>query len=260
MNRIKTIALSVLLVASASVFAATNPITVNGKTITSASQERLIKQIVASGQKRTPELENQVRMQLIQREILRQEAERLKLSQRTDVQEAINDTRVSILIQALMNEYAKKAKVTDKDVKTFYDQQKVAYGTKEYRIGLIAVKTQADANKAITNLKTKSFEDVAKSVSIDPATKDKGGIIDRWVSASQFPSGISYAIQNLKKGAYTTVPVEVGGSFHIVKVLDIRDAQLFPTYEKGKDHFKNLLINSKVQANVQELIQKAVIK
>lgn len=255
----KTLTFALLFSACTAALAVTTPITVNGKTISTATQERMIKQVVANGQKRTPELENQVRMQLIQREILRQESERLKLPQRADVKDAINDARVSISIQALMNEYAKNAKVTDKDVKAFYDQQKVAYGSKEYRLGIISVKTQAEANKAIASLKSKSFEDVAKSVSIDQATKKNGGVIDQWVSASRFPSPISYAIQNLTKGSHTTVPVEVGGTYHIVKVIDVRDAQLFPTYEKGKDHFKNLLVNSIVQKKVQELLQKATI-
>lgn len=260
MNLLKNFAAAALMGTCVCAFALTSPVSVNGKTISTNTQERLIKQIVQTGQKRTPELENQVRMQLIQREILLQEADRLKIPARADVKDAINNARSQVIIQALLNDYAQKTKVTDQQVKDFYDQQKASYGDSEYKLAFISVKTDKEAKEALSQLKTKSFETVAKSMSLDENTKSKGGHLDQWVSASRFPSPVSYAIQNLKKGEYNTVPVRVGTGYHIIKLLDVRKAQLFPKYETSKAHFKNLLINSMVQAQIQELLQKAVIK
>ncbi|MBQ5766632.1 MAG: peptidylprolyl isomerase, partial [Burkholderiaceae bacterium] len=55
-----------LAMASTIAMAAPTAVTVNGKTISAQEQEKVIKQIVKNGQKRTPELEMQVRNQMIQ--------------------------------------------------------------------------------------------------------------------------------------------------------------------------------------------------
>ena len=70
---------------------------------------------------------------------------------------------------------------------------------------------------------------------------------------------IGYAIRNLDKGAYTEVPVRANGLFYVIRVDDTRKAQLFPEYEKSKDHYRNMLVQTKVQENIQQLFQKAKI-
>ena len=77
-----------LAMASTIAMAAPTAVTVNGKTISAQEQEKVIKQIVKNGQKRTPELEMQVRNQMIQQAVLLQEATRVKLSTRSDVKDA----------------------------------------------------------------------------------------------------------------------------------------------------------------------------
>ena len=165
-----------LAVASTVALAAPTAVTVNGKTISVQEQEKVIKQIVKNGQKRTPELEMQVRNQMIQQAVLLQEANRLKLSARSDVKDALNNARDQVLINALIADFAKKNPVNDADVKKFYDDQKKAYGDKEYKISVITVKTEADAKKAVDALKDgKAFDKVAKEMSIDKNAKDTGG-------------------------------------------------------------------------------------
>ena len=120
-----------LAIASTFALAAPTAVTVNGKTISVQEQEKIINQIVKNGQKRTSELEVQVRNQLIQQEVLLQEANRLKLAQRSDVKDAIEASRDNVLINALIADFAKKNPVKDADVKKFYDDQKKAYGDRE---------------------------------------------------------------------------------------------------------------------------------
>ena len=68
------------------------------------------------------------------------------------------------------------------------------------------------------------------------------------------------AIRSLDDGDYTEVPVRANGGFYIIRVDDSRKAPLFPTYDKSKDHYRNILVQTKVQQNIQELFQKANIK
>ncbi len=249
-----------LALASTMAFAAPTAVTVNGKTISAKDQEAVIQQIVKSGQKRTPELEMQVRNQMIEREVLLQEANRLKLANRSEVKQALNNARDTVLINALVADYAKKSPVKDADVKKFYEEQKKIYGDREYKVSVITVKTEADAKKVTDALKGgDKFADVAKKYSVDTATKDKGGKIDTWASSARYPQMIGYAIRNLDKGAYTEVPVRANGLFYVIRVDDTRKAQLFPEYEKSKDQYRNMLVQTKVQENIQQLFQKAKI-
>ena len=104
------------------------------------------------------------------------------------------------------------------------------------------------------------FADVAKKYSMDKSTKDKGGKIDSWTSSANFPQMIGLAIRSLDDGDYTEVPIRANGGYYIIRVDDSRKAQLFPEYSKSKDHYKNMLVQTKVQQNIQELFQKANIK
>ena len=250
-----------LALASTMALAAPTAVTVNGKTISAQAQEKIIQQIVKNGQKRTPELEMQVRNQLIHKEVLLQEANRKKLANRAEVRDAINNARDSVLINALIADFAKKNPVKDADVKKFYEEQKKAYGDKEYKVSVITVKTEADAKKVTEALKDgDKFADVAKKYSMDKSTKDKGGKIDNWTSSANFPQMIGLAIRSLDDGDYTEVPIRANGGYYIIRVDDSRKAQLFPEYSKSKDHYKNMLVQTKVQQNIQELFQKANIK
>ena len=249
-----------LAMASTIAMAAPTAVTVNGKTISAQEQEKVIKQIVKNGQKRTPELEMQVRNQMIQQAVLLQEANRLKLSTRSDVKDALNNARDQVLINALIADFAKKNPVNAADVKKFYDDQKKAYGDKEYKISVIKVKTEADAKKVVDELMDgTSFEKVAKEFSIDKNAKETGGKLDNWASSANFAPMIGYAVRNLDKNKFTEIPVRVGGVFHVIKVDDVRKAELFPSYDKSKDHYRNMLVQTKVQQSIQSLFQKAKI-
>lgn len=161
----------------------------------------------------------------------------------------------------LIADFAKKNPVKDADVKKFYEEQKKAYGDKEYKVSVITVKTEADAKKVTEALKDgDKFADVAKKYSMDKSTKDKGGKIDNWTSSANFPQMIGLAIRSLDDGDYTEVPIRTNGGYYIIRVDDSRKAQLFPEYSKSKDHYKNMLVQTKVQQNIQELFQKANIK
>ncbi len=250
-----------LALAGTIAMAAPTAVTVNGKTISAQEQEKIIKQVVANGQKRTPELEMQVRNQLIQQQVLLQEAGRLKLAQKADVKDAINNAKNQVLVNALVADIAKKNPVKDADVKKFYEEQKKAYGEREYKISVITVKTEADAKKVVDDLKDgDDFEKVAKKYSIDKSTKDQGGKIDKWASAANFPQMIGYAIRSLDKGKFTQVPIQTNGAFHIIQVDDSRKAELFPAYDKSKEHYRNMLVQAKVQGKIHELLQKAKIE
>ena len=56
------------------------------------------------------------------------------------------------------------------------------------------------------------------------------------------------------------IPVRVNNGYFILRVDDTRKAELFPTYEKSKDHYKNMLTQINVNKQIQKLNEKANIK
>jgi foldase protein PrsA len=86
--------------------------------------------------------------------------------------------KLNLLSQRLQKKIiAKKGKVTQAQVKKYYEQNKSRFETPEHRtVEVILTKTEAAAKKAKSEIESgKSFASVAKSVSIDPASKAKGG-------------------------------------------------------------------------------------
>jgi peptidyl-prolyl cis-trans isomerase C len=97
---------------------------VNGQLVTKDQQERIIQNLVNRGQPRTPQLESQVRNRLTSEIVLQQEAEKLKLSRRQDVKQAIEAARNAILTNAAVSEFIKKNPVSDADVKRTFENEK----------------------------------------------------------------------------------------------------------------------------------------
>ncbi|HWT71808.1 MAG TPA: SurA N-terminal domain-containing protein, partial [Oxalicibacterium sp.] len=138
---LKPARLLVVLLASAALPAmAQNLAVVNGKPVPSSRADLMVKQITAQGQQQdTPELRNMVKDELINREILVQEADKLGLGTKPEVKTQIDIARQSILIRALVADYLKKNPVKDADVKAEYDKYKAQAGDKEYHVRHILV-------------------------------------------------------------------------------------------------------------------------
>ena len=113
------------LAAVAPLASAQNIAIVNNKPVPKARVEAFIDQVVKQGQQqRTPELEKQVRDELVLREIFQQEAERRGLAATADYKQQMEFARQSILIRELFNDFNKKNAVSDAEVLAEYNQLK----------------------------------------------------------------------------------------------------------------------------------------
>ncbi|MBY0237051.1 MAG: peptidylprolyl isomerase, partial [Burkholderiaceae bacterium] len=82
---------------------------VNGKPVPKARAEALISQVTKSGQQqRTPELEAQVKDEVVLREIFMQEAAKRGIPASADYQAQLEMAKQSIMIRELFADYAKK--------------------------------------------------------------------------------------------------------------------------------------------------------
>jgi peptidyl-prolyl cis-trans isomerase C len=238
---------------------AQNLAVVNGKAIPSSRADTLIKQMTAQGQKDTPQLRSMVKEEMINREVLVQEADKLGLSNSPEVKNQLDIARQSIVIRALVNDFLKKHPITDAEVKAEYDRYKAQAGDKEYHARHILVKTEDEAKAIIAKLKNGAkFEDLAKQDSKDPGSAPNGGDLD-WATPASFVKPFSDAMVGLKKGQFTETPVKTQFGYHIIKLEDVRPAKI-PTMEEVKPQIVEALQQKKWQAYQQELRKKATIK
>jgi peptidyl-prolyl cis-trans isomerase C len=233
---------------------------VNGKKITQKQYQTHLKQRQAqipNGQ-RTPVNRKIVLDELINREVLLQEAKRLKLHKDKKVLAQLKQQKDNLLIQALISRSPASKPVSDKDLKKVYDQQIGGADPKEYKARHILVKDEALAKKLIIKLNDgKDFEELAKKESTGPSGKTGGDL--GWFSAARMVPAFSKATAKLKKGTHSQKPVKTKFGFHIIKLEDTRKREL-PKFENVKNQIRPLVQNERLQKYVLKLRSKAKIE
>ena len=238
---------------------AQNVAIVNGKAIPKSRIDALAQQVARSGRPVTPDMENQLREEVIAREVFMQEAEKRGLSASDDFKVQMELARQTILIRELFADYQKKNPVTDAELKAEYDKFAAANGGKEYKARHILVEKEADAKAIIASLKKGGkFEEIAKKQSKDPGSGAKGGDLD-WANPSSYVPEFSEALLKLNKGQMVETPVKSQFGYHIIRVDDIRSAQL-PAFEEVKPQIAQQMQQQKLAAFQEDLRKKAKIE
>jgi peptidyl-prolyl cis-trans isomerase C len=249
--------LVMLFAAAALPVMAQNIAVVNGKPVPVAREDAMIKQMAAQGQQDTPKLREMIKEELINREILIQEADKLGLSASAEVKAQMELARQSIVIRALVTDFVKKHPVSDAEIQAEYDKFKAQTGDKEYHVRHILVEKEDDAKAIIAKIKGGAkFEDLAKQ-SKDPGSAANGGDLD-WASPATFVKEFSTAMVALKKGEMTETPVKTQFGYHIIKVEDVRAAKV-PTLDEVKAKISESLQQKKLQEFQADLKKKAKI-
>jgi peptidyl-prolyl cis-trans isomerase C len=231
---------------------------VNGKAVPTSRAEALAQQVARSGRPMTPEVEGQIKEEVIAREIFMQEAQKRGLDATAEYKTQIELARQTILIRELFAEFQKTSAVTDADVQAEYDKFVAANGGKEYRARHILVETQAQAEAILASLKKGGkFEDIAKKQSKDPGSGANGGDLD-WAASGNYVKEFSDAMVALNKGQLSA-PVQSQFGFHIIRLDDVREAQL-PKLEDVKPQIVQQMTQQRMAAFQQELRAKAKVE
>jgi peptidyl-prolyl cis-trans isomerase C len=256
--KISKLALSLVTVLSMSAWAQ-NLAVVNGKPVPSSRVEALKQQVERSGRPVTPEILAQIKEELIAREIFMQEARKRGLDASEDYKAQLELARQSLLIRELFANFQKKNPVTDAEIKAEYDKFVAANGGKEYRARHILVEKEEEAKALIAELKKGGkFEELAKKASKDPGSGANGGDLD-WANAASYVPEFSNAMVKLDKGQMTDAPVKSQFGFHIIRVDDVREAQL-PKLDEVKPQITQQLTQSKLGKFQEDLRAKAKVQ
>ncbi len=232
---------------------------VNGKAVPTARADALAQQVAKSGRPVTPEMQGQLREEVIMREIFMQEAQKRGLDVTEDFRVQMELARQSLLIRELFAEFRKQNPVSDAEAKAEYDKFAAANSGKEYKARHILVEKEADAKAIIASLKKGGkFEEIAKKSSKDPGSGANGGQLD-WAAAGSYVKEFSDAMSALEKGKMTDTPVKSQFGFHIIKLDDVRDTQL-PKFDDVKPQISQQLTQQKLSGFQQELRAKAKVE
>ena len=235
---------------------------VNGKAVPKTRAEALTQQVVRSGRPMTPDLEQQIREEVIAREIFMQEAQKRGLDASDDYKSQIELARQTILIRLLFSDYQEKNPVTDAEIQAEYDKFVAANGGKEYRARHILVESESQAKSLIASLtaakKPARFEDLAKKFSKDPGSGANGGDLD-WSSAGNYVKEFSDAMVGLQKGQLTAAPVKTQFGWHIIRLDDVREAQL-PALQDVKPQIAQQLQQQRLANFQQDMRSKAKVE
>ncbi|ARP95930.1 peptidylprolyl isomerase [Bordetella genomosp. 13] len=240
---------------------AQNVATVNGKPITQKSLDEFVKLLGTQGATDSPQLREQVKQEMINRQVFVQAAEKQGIAKQPAVQTEIELARQGILVRALMADYLEKHPVTDAQVQAQYDKLKQEQsGKSEYKVRHILVKDEKNANDILAQVKSdkSKFEDLAKKNSQDPGSAERGGDLG-WAPPTNYVPPFADAVSKLKKGELADKPVQTQFGWHVIQVEDTRPVQ-FPPLDQVRPQIEEMMRQQTLSAFQKDLRDKAKIQ
>ncbi len=183
--------------------------------------------------------------ELVKKEILYQEAKKKGLEDNQDYKKKVEDFKKYTLISLLLEkEIEDKAKVTEKEVRDYYDSHKDGLATNsQIRASHILLKTEEEAKKVKEQLgKGGDFARIAKEKSLDTGSAKNGGDLG-FFSRGQMVPEFERAAFSLGVGEVSG-PVKTQFGYHIIKVTDKKQEPI-AEFEKVKDSLTQKLTAEK---------------
>ncbi|MFN2646353.1 MAG: peptidylprolyl isomerase [Burkholderiales bacterium] len=232
---------------------------VNGVPVPASYLDFMMQQQKSRGAPDNAQTRNMVRDELVNREIVSQEAQRQGLAKDPSVQTQLAIARQEILVGAYLRDWVRKHPVSEDEVQKEYERAKGQSGDKEYRARHILVESEDQAKSLIGELKKgANFSDLAQKNSKDPGSKERGGDLD-WNVPAAFDKNFSEAMVKLDKGKFTEAPVQTRFGYHIIQLDDVRQTR-FPAFAEVKPRIQQQLTQQKVEELVRGLRAKAKVE
>jgi peptidyl-prolyl cis-trans isomerase C len=237
----------------------TKAVSVNGVLIPAARFEFMANMAKQQGQPDSAELHTMVKENLVNQEILVQEAMKKGLDKNPETAMQLEMMRQQILGRAAIGDYIKSNPVKDELLKAEYEKMTALMGDKEYHARHILVEKEDEAKAVIAELNKKGdFAKIAKAKSKDAGSAKNGGDLE-WQPPSRFVKVFSDAMIALEKGKYSQTPVKSEHGYHVIKLEDSRDMKK-PEFSQVKEQLKPRLQNQQIETMITEMRAKAKIE
>lgn len=188
-------------------------------------------------QARSPQAKQEFLQSYLAQEILYRQALQEELSEKPEVKRLVDEVTRSVLGRQLMNEQlASRINITDTDLQMYYTAHKDKYvEPAKARISHIRLGEREKATEVLDSIKAgQDFAELAKELSEDDETRDKGGHVERDVVAGAYVPGIgdaneiNEAIFAAEAPALLDKPFQTENGWEIVKV-----EEKFPERQKS---------------------------
>jgi peptidyl-prolyl cis-trans isomerase C len=232
---------------------------VNGVAVPRARQDLLMQQQGTRGMPDNEQTRALVRDELINREVLYQEAQKTGVGKKPEVQAQLDMARQEVMVSAYVRDWVRTHPVTDADVQKEYERAKSQAGDKEYRARHILVETEEQAKSLIDELKKGGkFEDLATKNSKDPGSAQRGGDLD-WNVPGTYDKQFADALVKLDKGKYTDTPVHTRFGYHVIMLEDVRPVK-FPALNEVRQRISQQITQTRIDELVKSLRAKAKVE
>jgi peptidyl-prolyl cis-trans isomerase C len=235
--------------------------TVNGQPLSDALLDVNVQANVTQGRADTPQLRDVIKNELVGREVLAQEAQKLKLDQTGQAQAQLAQLQQNFLANLLLNHYNTTNPVTQAAIQAEYDAfLKNVEGAKQYQLSLIVVPTEARAKEIIAQInKSKDkglFAKLAADESIDASRADQGKL--DWLLPEQMLPAVGNVVANLDEGRISAVPIQTRAGWNVIRVDGIRDFTP-PTMAEIDSQLREAALQKQLSAYIQKLQAEAKI-
>jgi peptidyl-prolyl cis-trans isomerase C len=225
--------------------------TVNGKVI-SDEDFKAVTSTLPQAQKdlasRDPNTRKQIISDLIDQELVIQEAVREKVEDSKEFKDAMASLRKQALVNAIV---AKRLapKVTPQAIKEYFEKRKYRYSTDQVRAQHILVSTEKEAQAVLAEVKRPGadFQKIAEARSKDPTVKNTRGDVG-FFSRNTFDPAFTDAAFSAKNGDIVG-PVKTAFGYHVIKVIE---RKLGKTQEFGE-------VEQAVRADFQRELLKSFV-
>jgi len=195
-------------------------------------------------------------------EVLERAALDDKLNEDVQLREQIIDMERRMLAEAFMKKALAGLDASDSEIEDYYKAH-VEQFTEPAAVKLAHIQF-GDKERAKAALKSlgegETFENLAKLLSQDKDSADKGGVVPGWSTAEAGPEWRRAAAKQALTGDGKTQllpePVQVGDSWHVVKILERRKATVKELKDEGvRRQARQMLMQRKTQEAQNRLLE-----
>lgn len=190
-------------------------------------------------------LRKNITLQLQTIEILKNEALKIGLDKKPEVQAHFKNAQAQFYATQYALHLEREARVDEADIRAVYDRQ-----TRAVKIQQVNFATAEEARQAQQLLlKGLSFDGLMQRYP-DPEQ------ISGFISPDQLPPALAGVINGMSRGQVTREPVQLNGRFYLFKLAASERNPDAPPFEQVKDILIRQAKQQKMQQQVDELLQK----
>jgi peptidyl-prolyl cis-trans isomerase C len=233
--------------------------TVNGQDIMESQLEIAAIQSKVNYKELSAEQRSLLTNALINRQLVLQQAQKEKFDQKPAIVAELKALTESYIAATYLTQKTSNFKVTEEDMKAYYDQEVAKKTPNEYKARHILVKTEQEAKDLIKRIQDGAdFSELALKESTDLGSGKKGGDLG-WFTEHDMVAPFSRTVAKLQKGELGKTPIKSQFGWHVIILDDIRSTEP-PSYINVKSSIRQLLLKNQLNDYLIKLNTNASVQ